>query len=286
MNTTVSKNHHYVPKAVLRNFCDSGETILRIQRSTKGEIPELKNIDKVFQRFHLNNFEADSGEKDDRIEKFFASELDNFIPGWIEIFENALLSGRLSFATEESRYRFIQFFYNHMRRTPDFIVPIVNKVSNEVLHENLTEEFEKRHRRLSEREREMLESDSWRQRVISNSRVNSLSRQSEKVLTVLASMRIVLATPKRNSKEFIVASNPVARFENYPKQQLGDDGVELWTTLTPKIAVGFAIWNKPVSILALDDDGVRKMNYTLTKNSSAIAGRSAKLLDSLARSAW
>lgn len=282
----VSKNHHYVPQAILRHFCISGDTILRLERSSELQEPEPKNIEKVFQRCHLNNFERRDGTKGDSLEKFFGREFDHYIPSWIEVFREALRTGELDFDSDENKNRFIQFFYNHMKRTPDFIDPIVTKVSEEVLHDNLAEEYEREHRALSAREKSLLDSPEWRRTIISNSRVSNLSKQSERVLNLLASMKIYVATPTKASKQFIISSKPVVRFEDYPKQKLGTPGVELWACFTPRIAVGFSVPSTASSVLLFDDALVRKMNLGAAIQSKAIAGNSAKLLRSVARAAW
>ncbi|WP_170762458.1 hypothetical protein [Ruegeria lacuscaerulensis] len=99
-------------------------------------------------------------------------------------------------------------------------------------------------------------------------------------------MKIVIGTPKRSNKQFIVSSNPVARFEDYPKQELGELGVEEWTTFTPKIAVGFVADYSAPDCVSFDDNAVRKINRALAKNSRAVASTSKPLIQSLTASAW
>lgn len=283
----VSKNHHYVPKAILRKFCVSGETILRLDRAKKFSEPEPKNIDRVFQRFHLNNFELEHGQRDDRLERFFAYEFDNFIPEWIDTFARSIEIGHIYFESQQSRFRFIQFFYNHMKRSPDFVDPIVADVTRDVFHDDIAQELESElDRELTSEEISRLNDPKWRKKVIANSRVQSFGKQGENVLNALAEMKIVVAKRDNQKKQFIVASNPVARFENYVGQRLGEPGVELWTPFTPTIAVGFVARSFGSEIISVNADQIRKLNNTLTKNSSAIAGNSNLLLSSLAHSNW
>ncbi|UWR07613.1 DUF4238 domain-containing protein [Ruegeria sp. B32] len=282
----VSSKHHYVAKAILRNFCVTGESLYYLSKQSGSTVPERRNIDSVFRRMHFNSFERSDGSKDDTIEKFFAYELDNYIPDWVGAFQRALDTGILTFPSKDLRYRFIQFFYNHMKRSPDFIDPIVQEVAKETFTADLASEFEAKYRPLTEDEKLRLNDENFRARALRNSRVENFGRQSPKILSRLEKMKIVIGTPKRANKQFIVSSNPVARFENYPKQELGELGVEEWTTFSPKIAVGFVADHSAPDCILFDDNVVRRMNRALTKNSRAVASASQRLLRSLANSEW
>lgn len=255
------------------------------RRSSEPKI-QLRNIQSIFTRRHYNSYEKSDGTKDDRIEKFFAYELDNFVPSWISSFEKSLSTGRIEFDKKATRQRFVQFFYNHMKRTPDFLEPVVAQTVEETFHPGLREELERELGPLSESEILNLNDPEFRDRITLNARVQNIGSQTEHILNLINSLDLLVATPSRPNKEFVCGSNPVIRFENFPKQPLGDVGVELWTTLTPKLAVGFLRAEQAPRAITLADDQVRKINVTLAKNSNSIAGRSEILLASLIRSSW
>ncbi|NOC91817.1 DUF4238 domain-containing protein [Ruegeria sp. HKCCD6604] len=282
----VPSKHHYVAKAILRNFCVSGKSLYYVSKQSDSKVPERRNIDSVFRRMHFNSFERKDGSKDDTIERFFAYELDNYIPDWVGTFQRALDTGKLTFSTQDLRYRFIQFFYNHKKRSPDFTDPLVQEVANETFTADLAREFEATYRPLTDDEKLLLDDESFRARAIRNSRVSNFGQQSVKILSRLEKMKIIVGTPKRANKQFIVSSNPVARFEDYPKQELGELGVEEWTTFAPNIAVGFVADSSAPDCVLFDDANVRNLNRALTKNSQAIASTSQLLLQSLATSEW
>lgn len=296
MSDRLSKDHHYVPQGILRHFCFAGETTYYLSKqrfpnhylSRRTKYPlgvEDRNIASIFKRRHYNSFRAEDGKKDDSVERFFAKELDNFVPDWIKKFQQSLSADTNPSWSSEQRDRFVQFFYQHHKRSPDFLDPIVEDASAKTFSHDFVEKFETNHRPMSPEEIDLVTSKEFQNRVTSNSRVENLSRQSEKILETLASMRIVVASPLRQNKQFIVGSYPVARFENYPFQPLGESGVELWTTLTPNLAVGFVTDAGP-SAIKLEDNLVRRLNLTIAKQSSAIASKSPRLLLSLARNAW
>jgi len=150
----------------------------------------------------------------------------------------------------------------------------------------LVQEYEAQHRPATEEETELLRNEDFQTRILANTRDENFSRQSQKILNVLASMRIVVARPDNPKKTFIVASNPVARFEDHPSQPIGEPGVELWTTMSPTLAVGFVAVDMKDSNMSLSNHLVRKLNTCLTLNSHAIAGNSEKLISSLTASEW
>lgn len=180
---------------------------------------------------------------------------------------------------------FCTIFYNHAIRNPDFVEPLIEKVKAETFEGNFIERFEKKHRPITDSERALLKSSDFQEQATLNTRVENFSRQSEMVLNRLSSMTVALATPSRECKQFIVGSQPVVRFENYPRQELGKLGVEQWTSLTPKLAVGF-VRCEGTPILSLTDNQVRQFNFSIAKSSSAIASKSPKLLSSLANAVW
>ncbi len=282
----ISKKHHYVPKALLRNFCVEGEATYYLSRRRCDREPVSRNIDSIFRRISYNTYLRNDGTKDDIVERFFAKELDNYIPSWTQVFENALCGGQLRFSSSEHRDRFIQFFYNHTTRTPDFVEPILQDVAERTFNNETINRFETEKRLLTDKEKRLFQDDEFRQRTLTNTRVENFSRQSLKILGRLSAMKIVVATPDLPNKQFIVASRPVARFEDYPHQELGEKGVEMWTTWTPRIAVGFVGDDSALDTMRLDKDNIRKLNRTLTVKSQSIAGKSKRLVSSLAKSAW
>jgi hypothetical protein len=279
-----SAKHHYVPKAILRNFRVQGDSVLYATREKPK--PTLRNIDSIFRRIRYNSVQKKDGSHDDTVERFFAEELDNYIPDWVTQFSAVKSAGSIKFQKTASRGRFIQFFYNHMKRTPDFIEPIAASVAEEVFARDLVNEFEAKNGPMTQEGINLLEDEAFRARTLANVRVTNFSQQSEKIMSTLANLRIVVAVPSNLKKTFVVGSQPVARFEDYPFQPLGEKGVELWTSLAPKLAVGFVASRLEDGPISLNDLAVRKLNIAFARNSRAIAGTSGKLILSLATSEW
>jgi hypothetical protein len=226
------------------------------------------------------------GTRNDTVERFFAEELDDYLPRWIEGFERSFETGGDMFSNHDSRNRFVQFFYNHVKRTPDFVEPIIEKVAEDTFSTKTLERFEREFRPLTTEEKSRFFSDEFREATVSNSRVANFSRQSDVVLERLWRMKIVLGRPQRKTKSFVVGSNPVVRFESFPRQELGEEGVELWTSLTPKLAIGFVNASATNTLLTLPDQAVRKFNGEITRKSRAIGSPQKRLLESLTAAFW
>lgn len=193
----------------------------------------------------------------------------------------ALKAGFEFHLIHEEKTFFVQFFYYHMTRSPDFHAPIVDEVSRGEFFQEAINDFESRYRLLSESEYSEINSYHVRQRIINQSRVLNIGRASIKILELLGQRRIVLATPARSKKQFIVASNPVVRFENSRGATLEGEDVELWTTLTPKIALGLVSDSSVSNHVLIGDTEVSQINLTLFKNSSSVASSNSKLLESI-----
>ncbi len=281
-----SQNHHFVPKTILKHFCVEGSSVYY---ATKRKTPftiEVRNINSVFKRRHYNTVTRTDGSKSDGLERFFAVELDNYVPNWMDIFQKCLVSGNVSFKSGEDRRRFIQFFYNLSKRTPDFIEPIAKEAIQEVFSQENLRKLEEHTRPFTPEERAKFNSPDYQHTVASRSRIENFSRQSIHILETLDSMSLVVATPASPRKSFVVGSNPKIRFEDYPFQELGSEGVELWTPMSPKIAIGFTARQDSTSLLRLDDKSVRKINMQLAKQSNAIASHSDRLLRSIIAACW
>lgn len=198
----ISGDHHYVPKAILKNFCFSGKSVFYLRKNGRTKDIEPRNINSIFSRRHYNTFVRSDGQRTDALEKFFANEFDNYIVGWVAQFEEAIRTGILRFHSDHNRRRFIQIFFNHTKRSPDFIEPIVSAAAKETFHPNLIEEIEQKIRPLTVDEKARLSHPDTQNSITNNSRVVNLSTQAEEVLEVLASLKIFVATPERQGKQF------------------------------------------------------------------------------------
>ncbi|WP_368186584.1 DUF4238 domain-containing protein [Aestuariibius sp. HNIBRBA575] len=283
---SASKNHHYIPRSLLKNFTVRGDQTFHLSRDSATQEAVARNIKSIFKRRSYNTLIEEDGKRNDDLEVFFGKQFDNYIPEFTSIFNESIATSKLTFPSPDLRARFVQFFYNHRTRTPDFSDPIVESSIREVFTDEQLNRFESENREICQEERVQFFNSEWQKFVAGQARVINFSRQSGHILNILNKMEIIVATPISVAKKFIIGSNPVVRFENYPEQELGDEGVELWTTFSPEIAVGFVVGPKHPNVIALPNQEVLKLNRTLARNSKSIAGTSSKLLKTLSKTEW
>ncbi|MBW4986093.1 DUF4238 domain-containing protein, partial [Mameliella sp. CS4] len=255
---------------MLRNFCFESNAVYYVEKAHPGREPKRRNISSIFCRRHYHSVLKQKTHYDTDLEAFFANNLEAYIPEWTSIFKRAVSSGRIEFGSEDLQTWFIQFFYNHMKRSPDFLDPIAKSSMSEVFHPEVIEEVERNFRPLSQKEKERILSPEFQDETLWNSRVVNISKQGMEVLEIIAEMDLVVATSARQ-KDFIVASNPVARFERYRNQRLGEIGVEMWTTFSASIAVGFVAKGAGTGTLFLGSGLVLTQSQKMTVAASAIA---------------
>lgn len=128
-----------------------------------------------------------------------------------------------------------------------------------------------------------------RERFLSKPKLAEL-RQNAWANNILAIDGLALKTMKRMgiavgiappNKSFIIGSSPIVRFDNYPKQPLGTDGVELWLPIGKRVAVSPHRLFDSCTVINLCTNQVRKINESIYKKSTSVAAASYELLSSL-----
>ncbi|WP_407474534.1 DUF4238 domain-containing protein [Sulfitobacter sp. PM12] len=110
----VSKNHHYIPRSVLRQFCFEGESLLLFDAMHRNLGYRQKNVEKAFQKFHANTIDSISGEKSDFVEKWLEREVD----GPLAEVLNAAKTNLDSLLTKEAKKVFAKYLVTLLFRSP------------------------------------------------------------------------------------------------------------------------------------------------------------------------
>ena len=277
----VSANHHYVPQAILQNFCFEGESLFYYSKRRPELGVNLRNTASIFKKRHLNTYERLDGQKDSSLEDFFADHFDGQIGDLLETAQRHLSRNSMFSPSGDDFRFFVQFIYNHMFRTPEFHQPIVEESTTEKFFEGAIAEFEREHRKLSSEEAQNIRSEKSKKRIRDAGRVGGISRQSTKILNLMAEMKPVVASPANPKKRFVVTSNPVVRLTNCGGIRLDTDDIEFWTTLSPTVAIGLVRLPSARAPFRVLDHGVRHINLSLVNQSIAVAGQNERLIKSL-----
>ncbi len=279
------KKHHFVPQAILRKFCFRGETLYYYYKGSPQKGVHERNITSVFMRKHLYSYSTKSGDRNTNLEIWFATFFDNHIKPLTEKWENMVVGKNPFSISDEDRHYFVRFLYNLMKRTPDFHQPFFEKNMTEEEFEEALREAEGNYGPISEQDRKQFKENAKTENYKSKVRVNVLAGQSSKILNLMESKGILLATPESKNKQFIVASNPVTNFLGKRNTDMWDPSYEVWVTLSPRLAVCLTQTSKESRTMALSDANVRKLNLRLAKQSRSFAGANRRLIESLAKQA-
>jgi len=278
-----SANHHFIAQAILRNFCFNGNQLFFFSKNSQRQEIETRNIQRVFKKRHLNSYPRLDGSKDDSLEKFFAKNFDEHINEVVKIADASVLGNKKFQLNEEVFAFFVQFLYNHIKRSPDFHDPVVAEASRDEFFDDALSDFQEKYGSVPHQELKDLYSPEVRKRIVERSRVVNLSTQSTEILEILAEMTAVIATPEHSKAQFIIGSNPVARLSNSGKTHLQKDNVELWTTLKPNLAIGLVKVPRPIKAIRISNMKVQRLNRQLFRQSSSVASSSKELLQNLTR---
>lgn len=256
----MSKNndHHYIPKGLLKEFAISGKRNLFFYDKEKPEKGvEQRNIGSIFYKKHLNTFHMHDGTKNKSLEKFYDKEFENYLPDIVGKLKSQF-TALPDALTEEEEKILIQFFFNHMFRSPDVHGPMLE-------------------RHTSEAECSMQQID--------NIRVAALRDQPKDLLDFLSKIPVVLAKPSNPKDIFIVGSNPVLRLLNRGAKSGGlkDGKVELWAAFGSKLAVGFVSGWKGGETVLLNSRQMLSWNVRWVAQSTSFAGRSKPLISKLSK---
>ena len=111
-------SHHYVPKWLLKRFCDENGKLCWRLREWPPEKVHPQSLDSVFFRNHLNTLYADDGTKDPRVETAVA-KLDRELA---DITDRLVRQGRRGDRPdleEESRDKLYSYMFVQYKRSPD-----------------------------------------------------------------------------------------------------------------------------------------------------------------------
>jgi hypothetical protein len=277
----ISKWHHYVPQGVLSKFCYSGSKFYYFSKDRSAEGVASRDIEKKFRKRHYYSFTTVNGQKSDALERNFLQILDSRFVEFTTAFANSISAGKARKVDHDTREFLQKFFYYHSIRNPDFSAhfDIYQDPKSEI--KAAIEIYEQSFGCLDPtRVTELLEPKKIEE-LVRFARVHSLANPSPMINELLSKMNLHFAIAPAG-KQFLIGSNPVVRFANKKGSLLGDGNVELWTAITPSIAMGFAGPNKNhVEILNIDHKEVRKFNLELFRQSTEVAGASKALVTSV-----
>ena len=168
------------------------------------------------------------------------------------------------------------FLGSLMTRVPDVIDPIANDTLEkfpEILEKHGPLTAEDRRKRDDPNEQAMLKQD------LRASSVLTCFRPEGKLLPILGDKSLLVVVIPNPKKSFVIGSNPCVKI--FGENELSDPKAEVWLPLAYDVALVYS-GSSSEKLYEVPDPSIRKINETIYKQSSIIAGRSSKLIASLA----
>lgn len=263
------RRNHFVPKMLLKNFTDKDGKLhffdrrfeeRRILKTTPGALYRERDLYVVCDEY---------GNKDDSAEDLFA-EFEGKAAPLLDGIITAVRDGKEPELSSSERATLDRYVYFQWARVPD----TADYVLGHTLKRMSLEDPEIRN--LSPEE--LVE---FGKGVNVESLVGDVTEPRDRMLSVLRGKRLAFVVIRKKNKSFVVGSNPVLQV--FPERS--DFGPEpfqaMWLSLAYDVAVAYGEGEGGLMEFR-EDRELRRFNKEVFNQSQAIAGRSNKLIASLA----
>jgi len=236
----------------------------------------------TFLEGHLYTAINKDGTKDVALERYY-SQIEGVADRTIEKIVTAAREGRKPGLTPEEKEAWDHYVYHQWKRVPDFHEKITSWQSFDEAMDDAIGEFEQRIRPLTPAERDSLQEPATRQRMRKNAGVLALRKPGEGAVAALAGRGLGVAVIRNPKKSFVIGSMPLVKLTHPGQTNLSDPTVEVWFPISYDVAVSPWGDSGAETLVGISDGHVRALNESSAKQSTAFAGRSAKLIESLSR---
>ena len=253
------EKQHFVPQFLsirftIKNSGDRKELYCFDRNSPEKGVHKISLIN-LHKELNLYTQSGEHGCRDISIERFF-SYLEGEAGKVVKKIINEARNGKVYQPDHCEKEVLVRFFFHQVGRTPDFANMILKRGAK------------KEKKDVESRRKEIGPEYMFR-------------RENEKVLNILQEKNFAIVKIFDPKESFIIGSHPVLRLPPNPIY-LSDTRVELWLPITPDVAV--VLFSREIKKLLeiRDPHIIRKINEGIFRQSSAIAGCSRELLESLA----
>ena len=268
------RKHHIVPKMILRKFVNDDDKLFVFdKRRPKSGVYPVSPA-KAFTEKDLNSTKQADGTLDAQLEIRF-SKLESEVSPIIDRIVDCALSGKKPELSDVQLNRWNNFVSYQQKRAPDAFerMGVTQTYPDDLLRR--VDEIERDIRPLTDQEKK----DIFSYRMYQNVVVAARGTNEGFVLEALTRRGLAIAILDSPKRSFIIGDYPLARLG---RNSLNHPQCELWFPVSSKVAV--SPWGEASSetIIALNREQVRRMNNVIWEQSNIIAGRSDRLIRSLA----
>ena len=276
------KLHHYVPQMLLRRFTDDrGRLYIFNKRCPDKGILHLTPR-QAFAENHLYTMRDLDGSKNYSLE-YTLARIEEVAD---RIIEKLICQARSSLhpsLTRQEKVDWDLFFGSQVMRVPDVhqsedsIDATLRQLANRM---SKSDDMPPAAVQALDR---LTSSDEMMSDMRQNAR-SSLAIPTKSLLDVLGNKGVGVIRIKRTKSSFVIGSMPVVKLTHKGRTHLSDPTVEAWLPIAPDVAITPAFTPGTAELIELTDIlQVRHINQASFKQSTAIAGRSRRLIVSLAR---
>ena len=286
MNTP--KRHHYVPQMLLRRFTDENGRLFVFDKRNSARIVLRSTLRRAF-------FENDlytryrNGENKDRSVELALAAIEGQANGLIEKIVSAARAGQRPNLTTEEKSRWDWFFCCQWRRVPDVMrASGVSGLSEAEKRDFLSRTIIKSQPdgyEFTSDDHEFLDDPLVLSRILQSAKAQSALIIGKKLLELFAGKGLCVAIIESSKRSFVIGTNPVVEASPSDRPYSDDpDVVHVWLPLAHDVAITPAFSRSEEKLTEFREKRwVRWLNESTFNQSTAIAGRSRRLVESLAR---
>lgn len=272
--------HHFVPKLILRHFTDENGKLFFFDRRVPDIGVRPSTPTKIFRQNHLYSTIAPDGSKDPQLEGDISKIETRADEVVTKIIDN-VRRGLAPSLSDQEKMLWDEFTLLQWKRTPQSLEKYMNPDAANESIDQLIAEFEQHQRRLTQNEREQLNQPGARDRLIQNIKVDVVRRRPNKSISFLNERGIGIAVISNKDKSFVIGSNPIVKLNHPGRSHISDHSTEVWFPISHDIAITPGLDRGSEIIVEMKDSNLRNLNLLIAKQSTVVAGRSKRLVESL-----
>ena len=263
------RRNHFVPRVLLKNFTDKDGKLYFFDRRFEEKRILKTTPDSLYQERDLYVVRDEGGNRDDSAEDRFAE----FERKAALVFDRIITAVRdakdpaLSSSERETLDRYIYFQWARVPDTSGYVLghtlkkmsledPEIGDLSPEELAE-------------------------FGKGVNVESLIGDITEPRERILSVLRNKSLAFVVIRRKNKSFVIGSRPVLQVFPDPSDSVPRTFTAMWLPLAYDVAVAYGEGEGGVMEFT-EDRELRRFNEDVFRQSQTIAGRSDKLIASLA----
>ena len=279
---SLPKRQHFVAQMLQARFTDDDGKLYFFDKRAKDRGVMQTTPTNLFVERHIYSRINKDGTKDPALERFY-SGIEGRANQIVDKIVAAARAGSVPSLTTGEKSEWDNFFHHQWKRSPDFHENAWALADFENSLKNAMADFERDFRPLTAEERVFFQSEEGKARMRQNAKVGALLDPGNLVAQVLDSRGLGVVRIGQLNKSFIIGSFPIVKLANPGTPELAHPTTEMWFPISHDIAVTPAGMKGTEQIVIVPDEKhVRAINLAIASQSNAIAGRSRKLIESLA----